>query len=108
MFNLKKKNLKDLDILLLLATLALCVYGLVVLYSAYGGDLSAIKTQVGSTVIGFLAIALICTMDLDVIKKSLWAVYGLSIFLLIITLIFGRGLDEWGAKSWVYIGSFSI
>lgn len=108
MFNLKKKNLKDLDILLLLATLALCVYGLVVLYSAYGGDLSAIKTQIGSTVIGFMAIALICTMDLDVIKKSLWAVYGLSIFLLIITLIFGRGLDEWGAKSWVYIGSFSI
>ncbi len=108
MFNLKKKNLKDLDILLLLATLALCVYGLVVLYSAYGGDFAPIRTQIISTVIGFLAIALICTMDLDVIKKSLWAVYGLSIFLLIITLIFGRGLDEWGAKSWVYIGSFSL
>lgn len=108
MFNLKKKNLKDLDLILLFATLALCVYGLVVLYSAYGGDFAAIKTQIGSTVIGFIAIAILCTMDLDVMKRSLWVVYGISILLLISTLIFGRGLDEWGAKSWVYIGSFSI
>ena len=108
MFNLKKKNLKDLDLLLLFSTLALCVYGLIVLYSAYGGDFSAIRTQIGSTIIGFLVIALLCTMDLDVIKKSMWFIYGLSILLLIITLIFGRGLDEWGAKSWVYLGSFSI
>jgi len=26
----------------------------------------------------------------------------------VMTLFLGRGLDEWGAKSWVYIGSFSI
>ena len=108
MFNLKKKNLKDLDLLLLFSTLALCVYGLIVLYSAYGGDFSAIRTQIGSTIIGYLVIALLCTMDLDAIKKSMWFIYGLSILLLIITLIFGRGLDEWGAKSWVYLGSFSI
>lgn len=108
MFNLKKKNLKDLDLILLFATLALCVYGLVVLYSAYGGDFAAIKTQIGSTVIGFIAIAILCTMDLDVMKRSLWVVYGISIILLVATLFLGRGLDEWGAKSWVYIGSFSI
>lgn len=108
MFNLKKKNLKDLDLILLFATLALCVYGLVVLYSAHGGDFAAIKTQIGSTVIGFIVIAILCTMDLDVIKRSFWVIYGISILLLIATLIFGRGLDEWGAKSWVYIGSFSI
>ena len=108
MFNLKKKNLKDLDLILLFATLALSIFGLVVLFSAYGGDFSAIKTQIISTVIGFLAILIISTMDLDVIKKSLWFIYGISILLLVATLIFGRGLDEWGAKSWVYIGSFSL
>lgn len=108
MFNLKKKNIKDIDLLLLLSTIALSVYGLVVLLSAYGGNISAIRTQLISTIIGFIAIAILCTMDLDVIKRSFWVIYGLSIGLLILTLLIGRGLDAWGAKSWIYIGSFSI
>lgn len=108
MFNLKKKNIKDIDLLLLLSTIALSVYGLVVLLSAYGGNISAIRTQLISTIIGFIAIAILCTMDLDVIKKSFRVIYGLSIGLLILTLLIGRGLDAWGAKSWIYIGSFSI
>lgn len=108
MFNLKKKNIKDIDLLLLLSTIALSVYGLVVLLSAYGGNISAIRTQLISTIIGFIAIAILCTMDLDVIKKSFRVIYGVSIGLLILTLLIGRGLDAWGAKSWIYIGSFSI
>ena len=108
MFNLKKKNFKDLDLALLFSSLLLSVYGLFVLFSAYGGNIGAIKTQLISTILGFLVIALLCTIDLDVLKKSWKVVYGISLILLIITLIFGRGLDEWGAKSWVYIGSFSI
>lgn len=108
MFNLKKKNIKDIDLLLLLSTIALSVYGLVVLLSAYGGNISAIRTQLISTIIGFIAIGILCTMDLDVIKRSFRVIYGLSIGLLILTLLIGRGLDAWGAKSWIYIGSFSI
>jgi len=108
MFNLKKKNFKDLDLALLFSSLLLSVYGLFVLFSAYGGNIGAIKTQLISTILGFLVIALLCTIDLDVLKKSWKVVYGISLILLIMTLIFGRGLDEWGAKSWVYIGSFSF
>lgn len=108
MFNLKKKNFKDFDILLLLATIALSVYGLIVLYSAYGGNLGAIKTQIFSTILGFILIAVLCTVDLDVVKKAYWVFYGLMIALLVMTLFIGRGLDEWGARSWVYIGSFSF
>jgi len=108
MFNLKKKNLKELDLILLFATLLLSIYGLIVLYSAQGGDYSAIRTQVVSTVVGFILIAILCTMDLDVIKRSWKVVYAISLALLVMTLFLGQGLDEWGAKSWVYIGSFSI
>ncbi len=108
MFNLKKKNYKDFDILLLLATIALSIYGLVVLYSAYGGNIALIKTQIFSTILGFILITILCTVDLDVVKKAYRVLYGLMIGLLILTLIIGRGLDEWGAKSWVYIGSFSF
>ena len=108
MFNLKKKNFKDFDILLLLSTIALSVYGLIVLYSAYGGNLASIKTQIFSTILGFILIGVLCTVDLDVVKKAYRVLYGLMIILLIVTLFIGRGLDEWGARSWVYIGSFSF
>lgn len=108
MFNLKKKNFKDFDVLLLISTVALSIFGLIVLFSAYGGNLSSIKTQIFSTVLGFVLIAVICTFDLDVVKKPYWIFYGMMIGILLVTLAVGRGLDEWGARSWIYIGSFSF
>lgn len=108
MFNLKKKNFKDFDIILLLVTICLSVYGLIVLYSAYGGNLASIKTQIFSTILGFLIIGVLCTIDLDVIKKPYMVMYAGMIIMLILTLFLGRGLDEWGARSWIYIGSFSF
>ena len=59
MFNLKKKNFKDFDILLFISTLALSIYGLIVLYSAYGGNIASIKTQIFSTILGFIFIGII-------------------------------------------------
>lgn len=108
MFNIKKKNLKELDLILLISTILISIYGLVILYSAYGGDFGEVKTQIISTLLGFVLIAILCTMDLDVLKKFYKWIYGFGIGLLVLTLIFGQGLDEWGAKSWVYIGSFSF
>lgn len=108
MFNLKKKDLKELDLMLLFATIALSVIGLVVLYSAYGGNIKPILTQLFATILGLIIILVLCIIDLDFIKRSYLGVYGVMIALLLLTLVFGRGLDEWGAKSWVYIGSFSF
>lgn len=108
MFNIRKKNIKELDLVLLFATLIISIYGLVILYSAYGGNFSEVRTQIISTILGFIIIAILCTMDLDVLKKFYWWIYGIGLVLLVLTLIFGQGLDEWGAKSWVYIGSFSF
>lgn len=108
MFNLKKKDLKELDLMLLFATIALSVIGLVVLYSAYGGNIKPITTQLFATILGFIIILVLCTIDLDFIKRSYVGVYAVMIAILLLTLVFGRGLDEWGAKSWVYIGSFSF
>lgn len=108
MFNLKKKNFKEFDFLLLISTILLSVYGLIVLYSAYGGSLQSIKTQIFATILGFILIGVLCTIDLDVVKKAYPFMYILMLILLGLTLFVGRGLDEWGAKSWVYIGSFSF
>ncbi|MDD7306153.1 MAG: rod shape-determining protein RodA [Peptoniphilaceae bacterium] len=108
MFNLKKKNLKQLDILLLLSTILLSVYGLFVLYSAYAGKLGAIKSQIFSTLLGFLFIIIICTLDLDVLKKIYKPVYLVCVILLGLTVIFGRGGQEWGSDSWLVLGPISF
>ena len=108
MFNLKKKNFKDFDFLLLISAILLTIFGLIVLYSAYGGNLRAIRTQIFASILGFVLIGFFCTIDLDVVKKPFWFTYGFMILMLGITLFVGRGLDEWGAKSWIYIGSFSF
>lgn len=108
MFNLKKKSLKQLDLLLLLSTILLSVYGLFVLYSAYAGDISAFKSQIFATLIGFLFIIVICTLDLDVVKKIYWPVYLVAIILLGLTVIFGKGGEEWGSDSWLVLGPVSF
>lgn len=108
MFNLKKKDLKQLDLWLLLSVVALSVFGIFVLYSAFSGDFEAIKSQIVATLIGFLAIILACTLDLDVIKKAYKPIYILAIILLGITVFFGRGGEEWGADSWLVLGPISF
>ena len=84
------------------------MFGLVVLFSANGGNFKAIISQILATVLGFVLIFILCTMDLDIVKKSYKFIYSIILLLLILTLFLGRGLDEWGAKSWLYIGSFSF
>ena len=108
MFNIRKKNLKELDIVLLIATVLISVYGLFILYSAQGGDFASIRMQIFSTFLGFVFIAVLCTMDLEFLKRFYKWIYAIGIVLLLITIIFGRGLDEWGANSWVYIGPISF
>ncbi|MDO5047729.1 MAG: rod shape-determining protein RodA [Anaerococcus sp.] len=108
MFNLKKKDIKELDFILLFTTIILSIFGLVVLYSAHGGNFAPIASQFIATFLGFVVIVILATIDLDVIKRSYWIIYSIMIGLLVLTIFLGRGLDEWGARSWLYIGSFSF
>lgn len=108
MFNLKKKSLKQLDIFLLLSVILLSIYGLFVLYSAYAGNFRPIKSQLIATLLGFLAIIIICTIDLDAIKKIYWIVYAICIILLGLTIFFGKGGQEWGSDSWLVLGPISF
>lgn len=108
MFNLKKKNLKELDIWLLLSTIFLSIFGLIVLYSAFSGDITKIKSQIIATVIGFAFIILICATDLDTVKSAYRFFYVISLLLLGLTLVIGRGADQRGSNSWIIIGPVSF
>ena len=108
MFNIKKKELKKFDWLLFISVSFLSIYGLFVLFSAFSGNISAIKSQIFSSVLGFLFIILICTMDMDVLKRAAYPIYGVSLFLLILTIFLGQGAERWGSNSWLILGPVQV
>ncbi|NLM06074.1 MAG: rod shape-determining protein RodA [Tissierellia bacterium] len=110
MINIRNKSLKDFDWALLITTLALCIYGLIVLSSAASGlknyD-SIMKSQIAATVLGFVAIFFLTVIDYDIWGKLYIPIYFICIGLLIWTIIKGVS-DGWGAKSWVTIPGTSF
>lgn len=108
MFNIKKKDFKKFDWLLFISVAFLSIFGLFVLYSAYSGDFSAIKSQIFASILGFLFIFLICTMDMDVLKKAAYPIYGVSLLLLVLTIFLGQGAERWGSNSWLILGPVQV
>lgn len=108
MFNLKKKEFKKFDWLLFLSVAFLSIYGLFVLYSAFSGDISKIRSQLVASILGFLFIILICTMDMDVIKKGALPIYVISLILLLLTIFLGQGEQQWGSNSWLILGPIQL
>ena len=108
MFNLKKKEFKKFDWFLFLSVAFLSIYGLFVLYSAFSGDILKIRSQLVATILGFLFIILICTMDMDVIKKGALPIYAISLILLLLTIFLGQGEQQWGSNSWLILGPIQL
>lgn len=108
MFNFSKKDIKKLDFVLLFTLIGLIAYGLVVLSSAIAPTKDTIKSQVVATVVGFIVMLFIFTLDLDFLKKIKWVIYVISIGLLVATILFGHGGAEWGANLWLKIGPINL
>ena len=108
MFNLKKKEFKKFDWLLFFSVAFLSIYGLFVLYSAFSGDILKIRSQLVASILGFLFIILICTMDMDVIKKGALPIYLTSLILLLLTIFLGQGEQQWGSNSWLILGPIQL
>lgn len=111
MFNFKRKSFKKFDFVLFFTVLILCIFGMVILHSASlstATGSSIIKSQTISTILGFIAIAIIILMDYEFIGKLYIPIYIVSIGLLVAVLIWGIGGDQIGvgADSWLSIGGF--
>lgn len=106
MFNFKKKAYKKFDYTLLLTTILLCIYGLVMLYSATLSfeDLSFMKSQSIATALGFIAVIILVLLDYQFLGKIYIPIYVVCNIILLIVLVFGFGEDQWGARSWLKIG----
>ncbi len=113
MINFKKKLGKRFDYKLFITTLILCGFGLLMLYSATLSFPPAtsgkiLKTQVASTILGFIAIFVLMSMDYQLLGEFYIPIYILSNFLLVLVLLFGTGADQWGATSWLKIGPITF
>lgn len=109
MFNLNKKNFKNIDLPLIISLAGLLIFGLIVLYSASLSLPANIMVYQGlATLVGLVAMVIVIYLDYDFIKSLYKCLYLGSIFLMILLILFGVGADEWGADIWLTIGPISF
>ena len=102
-------------IVMLLTVLALVLIGLVMVYSASSANLindGKDPSKDFTSQVIFLAIGAVFAVALWRVPYRVWdgplvwAAWGLSIVLLLVTFLFGT--DLYGAKRWLYIGPFGM
>lgn len=110
MFHRKKISLKKLDWPLILTILALCIYGIVVLYSATHSFNTTryVWTQLLATGVGFVGVLFLLAFNQDLLKQLHLPIYVVINALLVLVLIIGTGVEDWGARSWLNLGPLSF
>ncbi len=104
------------DKLLVGAVVLLTLIGTLFIYSAsnysaqstYGDGLYFVKKQLIGIVIGFFAMLFFCFYDYNKISKYNFIVNAIAIVLLIAVFIPFIGVENYGAKRWVGVGSVTI
>lgn len=91
-----------IDTALFMALIILCMSGLVVLYSASGGDMDAIQRQLVRLGIGFAGLLIFAQIPADQLRSwSLW-LYLIGVGLLVLVLVSGE--TGKGAQRWLNLG----
>ena len=96
--------------------IALCVFGLVMIYSAsyysaglkYDDSFYFVKKQLLGFVIGFILFCIASRFDYHKFYKLRWWIVGLSIMLLGLVFVPGVGISSNGARRWVGVGALTI
>lgn len=97
------------DFITLLLTLLILTIGLISIYSATFGnvtDVDYFKKQMIFAFVGLVIMVSVSFIPPRYLAISSYYIYGFSILLLILVLLFGRTIN--GNKSWFYIAGFGI
>ena len=108
----KHKN----SIIILLCTLALSVFGCVMVYSAskysatasYGNQFFYLKKQIIGVAIGLVGLVICRFVNHKIYKKFYWLFYIIGVVFLLLVFIPGLGRTSYGATRWIGIGSFTM
>lgn len=112
--SLKKRGKGDLA--LLAAVTALALIGTVFIYSAssytaeknYGDAFFFVKKQLVGIVVGFAAMIFTANFDYEKLRKFSLPIAILSVILLVLVFVPGVGVENYGAKRWVGVGSLTL
>jgi rod shape determining protein RodA len=99
------------DYVLLFLTLAVVLFGIVMIYSAtysYPNTARYIVTQSAAMVLGVALAFLITLIDYRNIGQAYKIIYVFNIAALCAVFIFGTGKDQWGGQRWIRFGSIGI
>lgn len=106
MVDLNQRRLKDVDWLLLLAPIALTVFGCISISSS-APDIGYVKKQVVSLIIGLaIAVVIMFTDYRKVVMNVAPFLYVAVLMLLVLVLIAGTQIN--GNKAWLRIAGFSL
>ncbi|MFJ7726609.1 putative lipid II flippase FtsW [Neobacillus sp. NPDC097160] len=110
------KHLKKLDYLLVITTVLLCLFGLVMVYSAsfpiasvdFGNSRYFYIKQLNSIIIGFVLMAITAVIPYRVYGKFSPILVLISIFLLIMVLVPWFGVVRNNSQRWLQLGPLLI
>lgn len=105
-----------LDIAFLALVVLLMAIGLLCLFSSsyayalqnYDDSYHFIKKQAIFTVLGFIGMYLASRINYHVYRRCAWAIYGVTIVMLIVVLIIPPISEDLNFHRWLYFGSFSF
>lgn len=107
---------KKYDKLLLLAIIAIIIFGIIMIYSAssiwaeykYQDPFKFVKAQSTFFLLGLLCIFIISKLDINILYKKANLILLICFILLVLVLIPGIGSIRNGSRSWFGIGSLGI
>lgn len=106
-----KLDFSNLDKTIIFITLACVVFGILMISSAVNtmsGGAKLIIIQCCAAVIGVCAMAITASIDYDYFGDLSKFIYGVCLFLLVLVLVIGTGLESTGSKSWIRFGPIGI
>lgn len=104
------------SLVILICTLALAVFGCIMVYSAskysasvnYGDEFFYLKKQIIGVAIGCIGLIITSFINNRVYKKFYWIFYFVGLIFLILVFIPGISRTSYGATRWIGIGSFTM
>ena len=107
---------KRINLLLVALVIFLCVFGMVMIYSAssyssaelFGDAFHFVKKQIFGFVLGLILMIFTSKFDYHRYYKLRWWIIGVSILLLVLVFVPGIGISANGARRWIGFGGLNL
>jgi cell division protein FtsW len=108
--------MKDYDRGIIIATLMLCLFGVIMVFSAssiyalkvYGTKYYFVERQLVYLILGLLAGGVAAVINIDIVRKYVNLLYWFIILLLILVFVPHIGVVVSGSHRWLRLGGFTI